>query len=185
MTLYTDAFYDRQSAGSLRSAKTVVPFIVAMYDPKTIADIGGGIGTWSKACEEFGIDATCFDGDYVDQKRVLCKKFVPKNLEQPLNIAQRFDAVICLEVAEHLPETRAASFVQDLCGLADVIVFSAAIPGQGGVNHINEQPHEYWHRLFEANGFAVHDSLRRAVGSMPQVEWWYRQNLFTYTKKRV
>ena len=97
------------------------------------------------------------------------------------------DLVICLEVAEHLSETRAESFIHELSLIAKTIIFSAAIIGQGGTNHINEQPHEYWHNLFEKNGFEKKEDLREIVQELENVEWWYKQNIFTYTKtdKRI
>ena len=70
----------------------------------------------------------------------------------PLRIGRRFDLVNCLEVAEHLDASRADSFVDDLCALGDVVVFSAAIPGQGGTHHVNEQFQSYWQERFRRNG---------------------------------
>jgi len=49
-----------------------------------------------------------------------------------------------LEVAEHLEPSSAGTIVQSLVSLSDVFLFSAAFPGQGRTNHINEQPHSYW-----------------------------------------
>lgn len=179
MNYYDANFYASQSGGSYRSATLVVPHIISLYKPSKIADIGGGVGTWCKAFEELGIDATCFDGAYVAPE---CSKFIVTDLEKALKIKGRFDAVLCLEVAEHLPEKRAEFFINDLCSLSDRVIFSAAIVGQGGTNHINEQPHEYWHKLFYLNGYECKTDLREIVQTLPQVEWWYSQNIFTYEK---
>ena len=35
----------------------------------------------------------------------------------------------------------------------DAVLFSAAIPGQGGQDHLNEQWPEYWQKKFEVNGY--------------------------------
>jgi hypothetical protein len=51
---------------------------------------------------------------------------------------KRFDLAISLEVAEHLPEGSAGALVSTLIEAAPVVVFSAAIKGQSGTNHINE-----------------------------------------------
>lgn len=181
---YDAQFYQYQWRGAYESAKQVVPLIVKMYSPKSVLDIGGGVGAWCKAFEEHGINAVCVDGNYV--KNPICNKFITADLEndnlENINLPNA-DLLLCLEVAEHLPESRAQSFVKELCVLSNTIVFSAAIKGQGGTNHINEQPHEYWHNLFAQNGFTKQDVLRLAVAGCDNVEWWYKQNIFTYTKK--
>jgi hypothetical protein len=179
MSFYNDEFFALQSSGSYSSAKAIVPYIVSMYHPKSIADIGGGIGTWCKVFDEFQIEATCYDGEYA---KPVCKNFYSCDLSQPLQINKRFDLVLCLEVAEHLPEDRANYFIKDLSNLSNIVIFSAAIKGQGGTNHINEQPHEYWHNLFAANGFKINTDLRDIVRTLQGVEWWYSQNIFTYEK---
>jgi hypothetical protein len=51
----------------------------------------------------------------------------------------RFDLALCLEVAEHLPAAAGDSLVRRLASVGARILFSAAIPGQGGRNHVNEK----------------------------------------------
>jgi hypothetical protein len=92
-----------------------------------------------------------------------------------------FDLAVCLEVAEHLPPERAASFIAELCHLAPVVLFSAAIPGQGGHHHLNEQPIGYWNHQFNTHGYECSGALRWAVWDNPDVENWYRQNLLVAT----
>jgi hypothetical protein len=69
------------------------------------------------------------------------------------------------------------SFVTELCELAPFILFSAAVPGQGGVGHYNEQWSSYWAALFADNGYVVSTTLRAELWDNPGVEHWYRQNL--------
>lgn len=180
---YDAQFYEYQWRGAYESAKQVVPLIVKMYGPKNVWDVGGGVGAWCKAFDEIGINAGCIDGAYVKHAQRICKNFIEWDIAESLPALPKADLALCLEVAEHLPETRAESFIAELCQIADTIVFSAAIPGQGGTNHINEQSHEYWHELFKQNGFKKEDVLRLAVAGCDNVEWWYKQNIFTYRKK--
>jgi hypothetical protein len=70
---------------------------------------------------------------------VLAIEFVTHNLEATLPLRERFDLAMSLEVAEHLTPGRAESFIQELCGVSDCVLFGAAIPGQGGTNHIHER----------------------------------------------
>ncbi len=74
--------------------------------------------------------------------------------------ARRFDLGICLEVAEHLPTAGADQLVENLVRLSDVILFSAAIPHQGGTHHVNEQWPSYWADLFAARHYFAWDGLR-------------------------
>jgi hypothetical protein len=81
-----------------------------------------------------------------------------------------------LEVAEHLPPDRSNSFIAELTALAPVALFSAAIPQQGGTDHINERWQSYWAGLFKKRGFSPLDVIRPAVWENDAVERWYRQN---------
>jgi hypothetical protein len=102
---------------------------------------------------------------------------------QPFTIDDGYDLALCLEVAEHLPERAAAPLVTQLTKAAPIVLFSAAIPGQGGHGHVNEQPHKYWHRLFASHQFVTIDCIRPRVWQNPQVAYWYRQNVFVYASQ--
>jgi hypothetical protein len=90
--------------------------------------------------------------------------------------------VISLEVAEHLPESSAAGFIHSLTQHGDIIVFSAALPGQGGQNHINEQWKDYWISYFNAEGYKVFDLIRPLIWNNLLVDWWYKQNIMVFAK---
>ena len=75
-------------------------------------------------------------------------------------ISDKYDLAISLEVAEHLSPSRSCGFIDDLTNLSDVVLFSAAIPMQGGTNHINEQPISYWANLFLERGFVPISCIR-------------------------
>jgi hypothetical protein len=86
-------------------------------------------------------------------------------------------------VAEHLPESRAASFVNSLTNLGPVVLFSAAIPCQGGDGHINEQWPGYWAELFARSGFVAIDCIRSRVWDNEQVAYYYAQNMVLYVSR--
>ncbi len=92
---------------------------------------------------------------------------------------------ITLEVAEHLSESREEGFVNDLCNLADIVLFSAAIPHQGGDNHVNVQWQSYWSNLFSKNHYVVRDIIRPVTWNNRQVKSWYRQNCLLYVNKKI
>lgn len=175
---YSSRFYDEIRSGAQASAAVVVPRLFELVQPARVIDVGCGEGHWLLEFAELGAEVIGLDGSYVTSSP-LGDRFLPHDLGQPLpeHLAGRFDLAISLEVAEHLPPERAAGFVRDLCQLAPVVAFSAAIPGQGGTGHVNEQWPSYWWDLFEAEGFAVSGALRFELWNDDRVENWYRQNL--------
>ncbi len=165
----------------LVSAQAVLPIIFNLIHPKSIVDVGCGTGTWLGVAKSLGAkDVVGFEGEWVrgSAKDDLDIRFV--DLEQSLRLDRKFDLAICLEVAEHLSAARAASLVDDLCALSDCVLFSAAIPGQGGTNHINERRQSYWAALFAERRFFLCDVIRPRVWNSRAVEWWYKQNSFLY-----
>lgn len=108
------------------------------------------------------------------------ESFIHFDLTKPFHLNKKFDLVVSLEVAEHLPASCAETFVNTLTSHGSVILFSAALPFQGGHNHFNEQWAEYWAALFKQKGYEVIDCIRREVWWNPRVDWWYAQNILIY-----
>jgi hypothetical protein len=110
-------------------------------------------------------------------------EFKRADLAQPLQLPETFDLALSLEVAEHLPSSRAASFAADLARLSPVIMFSAAVPGQGGTHHINEQWPSYWAAHFAKLDYVWFDAIRPKIWGNPEVKWWFRQNILMFLHK--
>lgn len=180
--MYDQGFFSDIANGAARSAGVVVPLVDRGYEPVTVVDVGCGQGWWGAAFEARGCAVTGVDGDYVTDRQLA--RFVEHDLTQPLPDLARFDLAVCLEVAEHLPESRAASFVADLVALAPVVLFSAAIPGQPGVHHVNCQWPAYWAEKFAEHGYGVRDTYRWPLWDDDRVEPWYRQNLMVFESGR-
>ena len=155
--------------------------------PKSVVDVGCGSATWTKVFADHGCRVTGIDGDYVprDQLEIPLENFRAVDIEtEYVRTQETYDLAVSLEVAEHLAPGRAESFVEDLCGLSDCVLFSAAVPKQGGVGHVNEKwTNPYWTDKFEANGFDVSGALRFEFLSNPAVEPWYAQNLMLAAKR--
>ena len=183
---YSRAFYEAQAPGSLLAARRVVPTIQALLSPKSVVDVGCGVGTWLSVFREQGAtEILGIDGSYVDPATLVIPAacFLARNLAGPIDMQRRFDLAVSLEVAEHLPPSSSGSFVDQLVGLSDIVLFSAAIPGQGGVNHVNEQWQSYWRRLFEERGYAPVDCLRQRFWDDVEVQAYYRQNMLLYVER--
>jgi hypothetical protein len=122
------------------------------------------------------------DGDYVPREGLAIpgECFRAVNVAEPFRLGRQFDLVQCLEVAEHVSKGAAGTLMDSLVAHGQVILFSAAEPGQGGENHVNEQPLEYWRDKFAARGFVPFDLVRPAIRGHAQVAPWYRYNTLVY-----
>lgn len=185
-TPYDDAFYETQVTGSLLSARRILPPLLGVLPIRTVLDVGCGLGAFLNVAAELGAEGVCgLDGDYVSREKLLIgpDRFLPTDLGRPFDIGRTFDLVISLEVAEHLSQERADGFVDDVCRHGNLILFSAAVPRQGGKGHRNEQWQSYWAEKFRSRGYHAFDFLRKRLWSDAQVEGWYRQNIVIYAKE--
>jgi SAM-dependent methyltransferase len=184
---YGDDFYNAHSQMSISSAKIIIPIILDFIKPNSVIDVGCGIGTWLSVWEKLGIaDVTGIDGSYVNKENLLINKenFIAVDLENGYISQRTFDIATCLEVAEHLKPEAAENLITSLCSMSNFILFSAAIPGQEGLKHINEKYPSYWANLFNKNGFIPIDCIRKKVWSNESVSWWYKQNIIIYINQK-
>jgi len=186
-TPYSAAFYSTYANDSYRSAKVLLPVVKELIQPQRIVDVGCGVGTWLRVWEELGASSIVgVDGTYVSMDALQIKKeqFFSMDLTHPSVVpGAPFDLVQSLEVGEHLPADSAQAFVDFLCSLSSVVLFSAAIPHQGGTAHVNEQWPEYWASLFSRNSYSVFDVVRAKVWHRSEVAYYYAQNSFLFVSQ--
>lgn len=181
--LYDSQFYQGQAEGSYLSAKRLLPLVLDLVPAQSVLDVGCGVGTFVRAFMEYGVtDAVGIDGDYVkrEQLKIPAENFRACNLADGFDLGRTFDLAISLEVAEHLPLDASERFVQDITRHSKVVLFSAAVPMQGGTGHINEQWASYWAAIFGKFGYRVYDPFRRAIWGDRDIEVWYRQNTLLF-----
>jgi SAM-dependent methyltransferase len=187
MYSYDDDFYDYIADGASYAAGVIVPALLGLLPeaPRSVLDVGCGQGAWLAVWHRAGVVVHGIDGDYVDRQRLLVDQdsFSACDLRQEFELQRRFDLVQCLEVAEHLPPSSAGALVASLCRHSDMVLFSAAPPGQGGENHVNEQSYGFWRDRFAEQGFQLYDPVRRLVLDDAQVKPWYRYNPFLYLRE--
>lgn len=185
--VYTQDFYFHHRPGMEAAAGVIAPIIQKLVPAQSLVDVGCGQGAWLAEFWRLGVEKILgIDGDHVQQDSLLIPKnlFLAADLSDPdklleLNVGS-FDLAVCLEVAEHLPASSAEAFVKFLTGLAPVVLFSAAVPGQGGTNHVNEQFLSYWVRLFSQFNYRPLDIVRPIVWNDDRVPFWYRQNIILF-----
>ena len=172
---------------SVMGAKTALVEIFGKKIPKSVLDVGCGIGTWLKAFEELGtIKIEGIDGEKIPENQLLIRKdrFSERDLTKSINLKRKYDLVLCLEVGEHLHKKDANTMIRNLTRHGDAILFSAACPGQGGQNHINCQWPIYWQEKFNINDFECFDYIRKKIWNCSEIEPWYRQNIFLAKKSK-
>jgi|GEM_PF-3158054 len=186
---YNREFYATQMTGSGQSARKVLPLVCDWIRPTTAIDVGCGVGTWTSELLRLGVDAIGVDGAWVQESMLAMppERFIRSDLETltASDLGRKFDLCVSLEVAEHLSPDAGDGFVQLLTSLAPVVLFSAAIPGQAGAQHINERWQSYWADRFKVRGFASFDAVRPRIRGDKDVEWWYRQNIILYVDSAV
>jgi SAM-dependent methyltransferase len=169
-----------------KSAEEILPFIINKFNPKSIVDVGCGLGSWLSVAQKLGVnDIAGIDGVYVDTSKLYIAKefFFNKDLTTPFNLNRAFDVLFCLEVAEHIDDKYADAFIESLTKHSKLILFSAAVPGQVGERHVNEQYPAYWQKKFRQHGFEYYDIMRGQFWENKNVRWWYKQNMFIVAHK--
>jgi hypothetical protein len=172
---------------AVRGARKIWPLLKEMLPRvKSAVDVGCGIGSWLSVLNDDGVqDILGIDGDWVNRKNLAIPEecFHSHDLAEPFTFDRKFDLAMSLEVAEHLPQNKAGNYIDSLVALSDFILFSAAVPWQLGIGHVNEQWPEYWEALFKDRGYRVCDVIRGRIWREGTIPVWYRQNLLLYVKE--
>lgn len=171
------------------NATILVPMFIEMFQPKSVCDVGCGLGAFLGTFKKNGInEVSGFDGEWADREKIrkylADTEFTCIDLEQEIpTVAQKYDLVLNFEVAEHINEMKSDNLIEFLTKLSDTVIFSAAIPGQGGYKHINEQWEEYWEEKFIKRGYKKYDIIRHKIFADKNITYWYRQNMLVYSNK--
>ena len=174
-------YYDE----GLRSAREIVPIVLEVIRPASVIDVGCGEGNWLAVFREYGIgDIFGVDLHYrAELLRIPNDRFTVHDLTEPLRLNRTFELVVCLEVAEHLPQSCAFPLIESLTNLGPVVLFSAAIPFQGGTGHMNEQWLDYWANLFRQRGYQPIDYIRPKIWDNERILLWYVQNILMFARE--
>ena len=185
------SFYEWMKVGSRRSAQAVVPFLVELLEPRSVVDAGCGTGSWLKVFRENGVDELLgLESGSIDASllEIAPEELLLASVLDELPLSRRFDLALCLEVAHYLPPETAPRLVENLSALAPAVLFSSAIPGQGGADAdepSNQQWPDYWAALFEPHGYVCVDCVRPRIWDDEEVEVWYAQNTVLFAERSL
>lgn len=190
-TEYNREFQEYVNQHANLSAEKIVPFVYDLFKPTSVVDFGCGTGNFlSEFKKQMGSTGKVLglDGAYIEKDLLQINsksEFHPVDLTLPIKLSEKYDLAMSLEVGEHLDAKYADTFVKSITSASDIILFSAAIPGQYGVHHVNEQPISYWIEKFNKEGYECHDALRPFFWWDHDVDLDYRQNMVLFVKQQV
>ncbi len=185
---YNDQFYSDLTLNR-KSAEIIAPIVleyaklIARVDEISVVDFGCGTGEWLEVYKSLGCAVLGIDGDIVKEEKlkILKSEFMVFDLKKEVKLDNKFTIASCLEVAEHLEEQYADKLIDSLTDCADIIVFSAAIPFQKGVHHVNCQWPQYWISKFNIRGYIELDCIRKRIWEK-DVQDFYANNIFLFIK---
>ena len=158
-------------------------WVVKTLDPKNVLDVGCGPGMYVDEILKYNVTAIGIEVSDQIQKPYVRNKSL-------FDMTETADVVMCLEVAEHIPENKADDIVQKIVSATErILIWSAAIPGQSGVGHINCQPKEYWREKFVQQGLEYDDectqNCRQYISEHPPYMGWFLNNVQIFRKPTV
>lgn len=186
--LYNNDFFKNFTTDEkIIGSKIIFPLLEKYIKINSVVDVGCGVGAWIKYFYDKGAYVLAVDGDWVPAEYMVVPKkdcFQSMDLNTSFTLEKKYDLAMSIEVAEHLHIERARSFIQDLTKISDFVLFSAAIPLQGGTGHINEQNPEYWANLFDEFDYSPVDIIRPFIWNNNNIHHlWVKQNFILYVKK--
>lgn len=165
--------------------RKILEFLSERYPFQSVADLGCGSAGWLEMARRLGVARVHgYDLPEIDiaERAIRPEEFTAADLTAPLDFPEPFDLAISTEVCEHIPEPEVGRFMDNLTAAAPVVLFSGALPYQGGLGHVNEQWVEYWHGFFVERDFHCIDCFREHFWHDPAIPYYYRQNLFLYVR---
>lgn len=191
LSKYTSNFYESVADRADVASNAIFSIFFRAIKVASIKDVGCGNGIWLRQTLEMGSVKNRIGYDLpsaLESSTQFSNKDIVFNeidLETKNYDFIPTDLTLCLEVAEHVSSDSAVRLIESICRTSKYVIFSAATPGQGGYNHINERSFNYWVSLFEANGFVGFDVFRETIQQDHRIPFFYRNNVFLFIEVNV
>lgn len=184
--VYNKPYYAKRHKQTLYTAQKVLSIIQNIVKDAKVLDLGCGVGTWASVAKSLGASSVQgMDGPWVNEEllEIDSKEFIKLDFNKGLpKLVENYDLIIWLENVEHLPKDVGEKVLDWITARTTFVLFSGAIPGQGGRGHLNEQWQSSWAELFSKKGFKVYDLIRPKIWSDDLIPFWYKQNSIVYVK---
>lgn len=183
--------YEQSAATSDDASRCILAAFAYLDIPETMIDLGCGSGAMCRVASRLGCVSDGFDSA-TDQMTMAGNMSLHRaDLTDRHAVLTGLSAnlVLCLEVAEHIARGEDEEvLLQNVNSTTeDVLLFSAAVPGQGGCGHVNEQPHGYWRNKLSDIGLvedaSLTERLRRVWSEVAPSAWWYGQNVMVWRRQ--
>ena len=187
--------YDREFHKTIENdeypqAVRVGEYISMFLKPASFIDFGCSTGLYLREVQMKlpNISAIGFEFSQDAVDSALCKNVYKVDLTESVQIEKIQNTLgLCLEVLEHIEDIHWKEVLTNMTNSCDKLIFSAAVPGQGGVGHINCRPKIDWIKRFHSLGWVVDlDATKHLLHYMQQGYHmgWFNNNamvLIPYT----
>lgn len=183
--IYQGYYYRKRRSDPHRSeANEIAVTFDQEFDPDSVIDFGCAIGAYLEPFHEAGCTVKGIEGnrDAFKYAVVPTEHLEYHDLRRPYEAERAYDLVMSIEVAEHIPERFADTFVDTLVNAGETVVMTAAIEGQGGQHHVNEQPRSYWKGKFAERGLVYDGEAVERIRHRLDVDTFAHvpENLFVF-----
>ena len=191
--IYDRAFFEEWGPAHdkyIKSAEIIADVLHDLFRPMRLVDLGAGCGVYGHRFAEHGVEVVAIDGVVPPVEHSYPVPIQTRDLTEPFeNAWGDFDLALCLEVAEHIPEPLAGSFLDNILRFSERLVLSAAQPNQGGHHHVNERPKRYWVAKLAEKGFAYNrretGRLLTALTSARPPYMWMAEQISVYDRAKA
>lgn len=159
-----------------------IPVVLKSLNIHTMYDFGCGPGWYTTGILKHGIDCKGFDGNPITSQIPNCEV---QDLTDESFRREKVDCVMCLEVAEHVPKEFESKLIDTMdyhVKSGGLLILSWAVPGQGGLGHVNCQANSYVLSIFKDRGYNYNEPLSnflRDKSSLP----WFKNTILVFMKQ--
>lgn len=156
-----------------------------IYQPQSVIDFGCGVGNHLKYFSEQGVEIKGVDGSPAAKKHAVIDNIEIADLRKSYETTRKYDLVLSIEVAEHIPEKFTDSFIETLSEAGETIIMTAAPPGQQGIHHVNCQERSYWIDRFSERGYTYEKDIVQKIRENLELDRtdWITENIFAFESK--
>lgn len=146
----SEADADKWTPDHRAIAERLTPHLARVLQPRSAIDLGCGAGYWLEALKAHGVA----DVHGLSARNTALDALPPAT--------RRYDACLCLEVAQGLPPSGQDALIARCTDFSDTVVFASRQPGAPGASP-HARPLPYWAAKFWRHGYVLDDRVRQDI----------------------